>query len=220
MHCNTSHHPTQHAGPLRPRPDPDPAPPCTGAQLRPALSPAPPRPQPRPASRQGCVSPRSRRPGNRARSQRLPSPEPTQTWGAARDRAARREKMAALTTVVVAAAATAVAGAVAGAGAAAGTGVGAASVPQQVNRGGGRGPQGPRGPGGGTGPRAKQVFSAARPRRRGGTVLASLCSGPGTRHRCALFACAFNCFNGAISLVVLEWKKTWAETLALLLLSL
>ena len=49
------------------------------------------------------------------------------------ERAARREKMAALTTVVVAAAATAVAGAVAGAGAAPGTGVGAA-VPQQVNK--------------------------------------------------------------------------------------
>lgn len=40
--------------------------------------------------------------------------------------------MAALTTVVVAAAATAVAGAVAGAGAAAGSDVGAAPTPQQV----------------------------------------------------------------------------------------
>lgn len=71
-------------------------------------------------------------------------------------------KMAALTTVVVAAAATAVAGAVTGAGAATGNGVGAALVPQQVNQ---RGPgtpvvadvgpsalQGPA-PGWGPGPR-------------------------------------------------------------------
>jgi len=50
---------------------------------------------------------------------------------AAAARAAWRGKMAALTTVVVAAAATAVAGAVAGAGAATGSGVGAAQVPQQ-----------------------------------------------------------------------------------------
>lgn len=67
--------------------------------------------------------------------------------------------MAALTTVVVAAAATAVAGAVAGAGAATGSGVGAAQVPQQVNpggpeaAGGGRRPEGEVGAGCRTGSR-------------------------------------------------------------------
>lgn len=69
--------------------------------------------------------------------------------------------MAALTTVVVAAAATAVAGAVAGAGAATGSGVGAAQVPQQVNRDGPEASQpagvglteGAVGAGGGTGSR-------------------------------------------------------------------
>lgn len=66
-----------------------------------------------------------------------------------------------------------------------------------------------------TGPQAEQVCSAARPREAGGAVLASLCSGPGARQRFALFACAFNCFYGAASLEVLEWRKIWVETLAL-----
>lgn len=164
---------------LRPRPAPPRAP---------APPPAPPRIHAQSCTHAPpCIPAEPGRAGNCVQSWQLPAPAPPgrggrcgwSGWGG---------KMAALTTVVVAAAATAVAGAVAGAapGAATGTGVGAAPVPQQVNRGGlepvwwrawARGGCRPRRRDGAPRPSPNRCLCSAAP---GGAESASLCSGPGS----------------------------------------